>query len=148
LDPASGDVDARAEALLMAAARAQHVRDVIWPALSSGRDVVTDRFSGSSLAYQGFGRGLPLDEVRSLSTFAADGLWPDLNVLLVVERPLGRIVAPDRMEAAGDEFHRRVADGFLALARAEPETWSVVDGTGSENEVAQRVLDVVRQRLP
>src|SRR4051794_24225570 len=112
LDPASGDVDPRAEALLMAAARAQHVRDVIEPALASRRDVVTDRFSGSSIAYQGYGRGLPVDEVRSLSTVASGGLWPDLTILLTVSAPLGPPGELDRLEAAGDDFHRRVAEGF------------------------------------
>ena len=148
LDPSSGDVDPRAEALLMAAARAQHVRDVIAPALAAGRDVVTDRFSGSSIAYQGYGRGLDVDEVRSLSTFAAGGLWPDLNVLLVVDGPLGPAVPPDRLEAAGNEFHKRVAEGFFAQAADDPQHWAVIDGNGEKKEVAQRVLDVVRQRLP
>jgi dTMP kinase len=148
LDPAFGDVDARAEALLMAAARAQHVRDVIAPALAAGRDVVTDRYTGSSIAYQGYGRGLAVDEVRALSTFASSGLWPDLTVLLVVSAPLGTIGSLDRIEAAGDEFHARVDAGFEAQAAADPERWVVVDGDGTEIEVAERVLDVVRQRLP
>jgi dTMP kinase len=146
LDPATGDVDPRGEALLMAAARAQHVRDVIEPALAAGRDVVTDRFSGSSIAYQGYGRGLPVEEVRAVSRFASGGLEPDLVILLQVERPLGAIDTPDRMESAGDAFHRRVAEGFLAQAGADPEHWVVVDGSGSIDGVAERVLDVVRRR--
>jgi dTMP kinase len=75
-------------------------------------------------------------------------LWPDLNVLLVVSAPLAPVVAPDRLEAAGDEFHKRVAEGFLAQAADDPAHWAVVDGDGTEKEVARRVLDVVRQRLP
>jgi len=148
LDPASGDIDARAEALLMAAARAQHVRDVISPALAAGRDVVTDRFSGSSISYQGYGRGLAVDDVRSLSTFASDGLWPDLTVLLVVSAPLGVIGSPDRFEAAGDQFHTRVEEGFLDQAADDPEGWVVINGEGTELEVAKRVLDVVLRRVP
>jgi dTMP kinase len=148
LDPASGDIDGRAEALLVAAARAQHVRDVISPALAAGRDVVTDRFSGSSIAYQGYGRGVAVDEVRSLSTFASDGLWPDLTVLLVVSAPLGVIGSPDRFEAAGDQFHARVEEGFLHQAADDPEGWVVINGEGTELEVAKRVLDVVLRRVP
>src|SRR4051794_32740747 len=129
LDPATGDVDGRAEALLVAAARAQHVADVIEPALASGRDVVTDRFTGSSLAYQGFGRGLPLDEVRRLSAFASAGLEPDVYVLLDVPADVAaaRLGADrDRMESAGDAFHDRVRHGYAELAASDG--WVVVDG--------------------
>ncbi|MGH9282139.1 MAG: dTMP kinase, partial [Acidimicrobiales bacterium] len=122
LGPAAGSLDPRAEALLMAAARAQHVAEVVAPALAEGRDVVTDRFSHSSLAYQGHGRGLPLDEVRQLSEWATGGLWPDAVVLLDLPAAeawarLGRL---DRFEAEGDGFHQRVAAGFRALAAADP----------------------------
>ena len=147
LDPAVADMDARAEALLMAAARAQHVASVIEPALASGRDVVTDRFSGSTLAYQGYGRGLALDELRQLSEWASFGVAPDINVLLVVGRPLTAIDEPDRLEAAGEEFHDRVADGFRAMAAADPERWVVVDGDGTVDEVAARVSAAVKERL-
>lgn len=142
LDPA-GVVDSRTEALLMAAARAQHVRDVIEPALNAGRHVVTDRFTASSLAYQGHGRGLPLDEVRALSSFATGGVEPDLYVLLDVPPEVAaarRARAKDRMESAGDEFHRRVRDGFLALA---DDRWLVVDGTRPIAEVEAAVLSRV-----
>jgi dTMP kinase len=147
LDPGVAGLDARAEALLMMAARAEHVAAVIEPALGAGRDVVTDRFSGSTLAYQGYGRGLPLSELRHLTAWASDGVEPDLNVLLVVSRPLTAIEAPDRMEAAGPEFHRQVADGFLALAAADPDHWVVVDGDGTVEEVAARVGRSVKERL-
>ena len=137
-------LDARTEALLMAAARAQHVAEVIRPALAAGRDVVTDRFVGSSLAYQGFGRGLPIDEVRALSSFATDGVEADVVVLLDgVSRPCGE---PDRLEAAGDEFHRRVLDGFARLAADDPARWIVVDGSGTVDEVAERVWAAVSAR--
>lgn len=134
-----------AEALLMAAARAQHVAEVVAPALAGGRDVVTDRFSHSSLAYQGHGRGLPLDQVRFLSDWATGGLWPDVVVLL--DLPAGEAEArrgrPDRFEAEGRDFHVRVVDGFLAMAEAEPELWRVVDGRGTVEEVAMRVWGAV-----
>lgn len=149
LDPAL-PVSPRSEALLMAAARAQHVAQVIEPALASGRTVVTDRFIGSSLAYQGFGRGLDVAEVAALSAFAADGLQPDLVVLL--ELPLDVAAArlgsqPDRLEREGAPFHARVAAGFRQLAAADPEHWVAVDGSGSIDEVAARVWAAV-DRLP
>ena len=143
LDPALTAMEPRAEALLMAAARAQHVTEVIEPALAAGRDVVTDRFSGSSIAYQGYGRGLPLDAVWGLSDFASGGLWPDLTILLDVDRPLGPARPLDRMEAAGAAVHQRVAEGFRRPAREDLAHWVVVDGWGSPDEVAARVLAAV-----
>lgn len=145
LDPALVDLDPRAEALFMAAARAQHVASVIAPALAAGRDVVTDRYAHSSLAYQGFGRGLDVEAVRGLSEFATGGLWPDVVVLLDVpaEVAAARLGPLDRFEAAGAEFHRRVTDGFRALAAAEPERWVVVSGVGSVDDVADRVWQAV-----
>ena len=145
-----GAVSDRAEALLMAADRAQHVDELIEPALASGRDVVCDRFIGSSVAYQGYGRGLDIDIVRAVSGWAAGGLWPDLVIVLTVprdesDRRTGG--ARDRIEAAGDDFHERVAAGFLEQAEDEPETWVVVDGTGSPDEVEERVLDTVADVL-
>ena len=153
LDPATGDLDPRAEALLMAADRAHHVATRIRPALNRGRDVVCDRFVGSSIAYQGYGRGLGADQVAAISAFATDGLTPDLVVLLdvppeVAAARLAAAGAPDRLEAAGDEFHRLVGEGYRALAVADPDRWVVVNGAGSIDEVAARVADVVDARLP
>jgi dTMP kinase len=150
LDPACVELDARTEAMLMAADRAQHVAEVVRPALESGRSVVTDRYAGSSLAYQGFGRGLPLGEVRSLSAWATGDLWPDLVILMdvapgVAASRLGREL--DRLELAGDGFHERVADGFRQLAAADPQRWAVVDGDGAVDEVEARVRAVVTARL-
>jgi dTMP kinase len=145
LDPGGG-VDARAETLLMAAARAQHVDEVIRPALAGGRHVVTDRFTASSLAYQGYGRGLPLEEVRAISAFATAGLEPDLYVLLDVPLEVAmarRAGDRDRLEAAGEEFHRRVHEGFHSLAAAEPDRWLVLDGTLPIEEVDAAVLSRV-----
>ncbi len=141
----------RAEALLMAADRAQHVVEVVRPALEAGRTVVTDRYAGSSIAYQGHGRMLPTAEVAGLSAWATDELWPDLVVLLEVplavslERTGG---ARDRLEAAGEAFHRRVHDGFLTQAIADPDRWAVIDGTQSEDDVAAEIWDIVSIRFP
>ncbi|CAN5703907.1 hypothetical protein BH10ACT1_BH10ACT1_23220 [soil metagenome] len=153
LDPATGHLDDRAEALLMAADRAHHVATRIRPALNRGRDVVCDRYVGSSIAYQGYGRRLGADAVGALSTFATDGLLPDLVVLLHVEPAvaaarLAAAGAPDRLEAAGDEFHRRVAEGFLHQAAEDRDRWVAVDGDGSVEVVAERVAAVVDARLP
>ena len=153
LSPETGDLDPRAEALLMAADRAHHVATKIRPALHRGKDVVCDRFVGSSLAYQGHARGLGIDAVQALSTFATDGLVPDLVVLLVVppEEAGTRLAAagkPDRLEAAGDEFHRRVAEAYLMLAAHDPDRWVVVDGSGEIDAVEARVLEAVEARLP
>jgi dTMP kinase len=153
LSPETGDLDPRAEALLMAADRAHHVATVIRPALLRGRDVVCDRFVGSSLAYQGYGRDLGIEEVRALSTFATDGLVPDLVVLLVVppDEAGSRLAAagkPDRLEAAGEEFHRRVGEAYRLLAAHDPDRWVVVDGSGEVDDVEARVLGAVEAKLP
>jgi dTMP kinase len=150
LDPSS-DLADRAETLLLAADRAQHVAEVVQPALDAGRHVVTDRYAGSSLAYQGFGRGLPLDEVLWLSSWATDGLWPDLTVLLDVpfeqaaDRQSGRL---DRLEGAGEDFHRQVIEGFRSLAAGDPERWVTIDGTGTPDEVATTIWSAVCGRWP
>lgn len=141
LDAGTVDLDTRAEALLMAATRAQHVAEVVAPALVAGRHVVTDRFSHSSLAYQGYGRGLDLEELRWLSHWATGGLWPDLVILLDLPpgAALATPAAPDRFEIEDREFHERVAAGFHALAAADPARWRVVDAAGSVDDVAERV---------
>lgn len=144
LDGESGAVDARTELLLMLAARAEHCAERILPALAEGRDVVCDRFSGSTLAYQGYGRGLPLAEVRAGCELAAPGLVADLTILLDVPRAVAatrRARPADLIESAGEAFHARVYAGFLELAASEPG-WVVVDGDASFETVAARV-DVV-----
>ena len=149
LDPARTDLSDRAEALLMAADRAQHVHEVVRPTLESGRHVVTDRYLGSSLAYQGFGREMDVDAVRALSEFATASLYPDLVVLLDVPIDTARsrlIDAPDRFEGAGDAFHRRVAEGFLEIAETD-DRWVVLDGSASVESVAREVRSVVSRRL-
>ncbi|HEY5110008.1 MAG TPA: dTMP kinase [Acidimicrobiales bacterium] len=137
----------RAEALLMAADRAQHVADVIAPALAAGRWVVTDRYSASTLAYQGFGRGLDLAELEELVGWATGGLRPDLTVLfdLPVEVAAARRRGDgdDRMEAEGLAFQQRVADGFQSLAAGGTEPWLVVDATEPVEMIAAAVWDAV-----
>jgi dTMP kinase len=157
LDPqlgkAAGWIDARAELMLMLAARAQHVSELIRPRLESGRDVVVDRYSGSTLAYQGYGRGLPLEEIRQACDLATNGLWPDLTILLDVPLEVGaarRMTAsspPDRIESERDGFHVRVREGFLAEAAADPDRWVVIDGTLDFGEVERLVWTAVDQLL-
>jgi dTMP kinase len=150
LDPANGEIAPRAELLLMAAARAQHVRERILPVLDDGQDVVCDRFSGSTLAYQGYGRGLPLEDVLVANELATDGLRPDLTILLDLPFDLAslrRSEVADRIESAGSDFHRRVVEGFRQLAAADPEGWVVVDGSLEPNVVAEVVLEAVANRI-
>jgi len=125
-------VDAATEFLLYAAARAQHVSEVIGPALAAGRVVLSDRFAAASVAYQGYGRGLDLDWIHDVNARVTAGLRPDLIVLLDLEPSVGltRVAArglPDRLEVAELAFHLRVRDGFAALAAAEPDRWRVFD---------------------
>jgi dTMP kinase len=141
----------RTEALLLAADRAQHVAEVVGPALAAGRWVVTDRFSGSTLAYQGYGRGLDLGELRRLVDWATGGLEPDLNVLVDIDLEEARRRRAggddDRFESLGDGFQERVRHGYLALAAADPQRWVVIDGTGPVDDVARRLRTAVVTRL-
>ena len=149
LDP-NETVAVRAEALLMAASRAQLVADVIRPALLKGQHVVTDRFLASSLAYQGYASGLPIDDVLSLSLFATESLTPDLTILIdisVEESFNRRGQNPDRFEQEDRSFHEKVRKGYLKLAEAEKEKWVVIDGTGTLEEVAFLVDQVIKERL-
>jgi dTMP kinase len=150
LDPGTVGLTGRAEALLMAADRAQHIEQVVAPALADGRHVVTDRFVGSSIAYQGYGRGLQTDEILGISEWACNGVWPDLILLLdvspdVASARLGR--DRDRFEREDEHFHARVAAGFRALAADDPDQWVVIDGSASQEDVAKRVRDVLAERL-
>lgn len=136
--------DPLADALLFNAARRQLILEVIRPALAAGRTVLCARFADSTLAYQGYGAGVPLDRLRSLETTATEGLTPDLTILLdvPVEAGLARKAPGDvtRFEAEFDlEFHRRVRTGFLALAAASPDRFVTVDATRPKGEVATAV---------
>lgn len=139
-----------AELLLFAADRAQHVVEVIAPALAAGRVVVCDRFADSTLAYQGYGRGLDLDLVRRLNEAATGGLRPDLTLLLDLPPEVGLAREGEQLDVTGREplaFHERVREGFLALAKAEPELFVVIDGALALEEVAERAWAAVEERL-
>lgn len=132
-------VDARTEALLYATDRAHHVASLVRPALDRGAVVVTDRYLDSSVAYQGSGRDLGADEVERLSLWATGGLLPALTVLLDLDPVTGksRLTGdPDRLERAGDEFHRRTRQAFLDRAAADPGRWLVLDATLPLDELA------------
>tara|TARA_B100000959_G_scaffold8747_1_gene8794 strand:- start:798 stop:1424 length:627 start_codon:yes stop_codon:yes gene_type:complete len=150
LDPAGEAPVDRAEALLMAAARAQHVDLVVAPALAAGRDVVSDRYVASSIAYQGHGRGLGAGSVTEVNEFATGGLAPDLVVLIEVAAPVAgsrlgedREGELDRIEQAGDDLQGVVADAYRAMAIADPDRWVIIDGDGTVDEVAARVAATV-----
>ncbi|WP_354003933.1 dTMP kinase [Cellulomonas cellasea] len=137
-------VDARTEALLYAADRAHHVHSLVRPALERGAVVITDRYLDSSVAYQGSGRDLGAQEVEDLSLWATHGLMPALTVLLDLDPVLGRARLtgdPDRLERAGDDFHRRTRQAFLDRAAAEPARWLVLDATRPVDEIAAQVRD-------
>ena len=146
LDPGLPAPVPRAEALLMLAARAQHVAEVIEPVLAQGQDVVCDRYSGSTFAYQGYGRGLDVAELARLDAWATAGRSPDIFVLLDVPSEvaeLRRAGVGDRFEAEDEGFRRRVEAGFRELAAADPAHWRTVDGSMSIDEVAVAVRKAV-----
>jgi dTMP kinase len=154
--PGEEPVD-RTELLLFLASRAQHVQQLIRPELESGRWVLCDRFMDSTMAYQGFGRGFDLDELKALNDFAVDHLKPDLTLLIDVspETSKARLAArhsspassPDRIEAEHDEFHRRLRAGFLQLACAELDRFHVVDAEREQSAVELEIREVVHQRF-
>ena len=146
LDPAHAGLDDRAEALLFAAARAEITQEVIAPALERGAWVVCDRFIDSSLVYQGIARGLGVEPIREVSLFATGGVLPARTLVMHgVDR---RDDEPDRMEAAGADFHARVAAGFLELATLEPDRVRLVDARGPQDEVAGRIWDALEGLHP
>ena len=140
----------RAEALMIAAARAQHVEEVVRPAIEQNKTVVSDRFLESSIAYQGYGRGLGPDEILDISIFATQGLKADLIVLIDVAAPLAanrRGENLDRIENAGDDFHSRVMNAYRLMASDDPDRWIVIDGSGTVDKVSQQVIEEVEARL-
>ena len=149
LDPASGDVSPHAEAMLYAADKAQHVYEVVRPALAAGKVVVCDRYVDSMIAYQGAGRVLDVAEVRHLTDWATGGLLPDLTVVLdvPVERALGEMVDLDRLEAAGTEFHERVRSHFLDLASQDPSRYLVLPGREDRDAIEAAIRERVTTLL-
>ncbi len=151
IDPL-GRLSPQAETLILSASRAELCDKVIEPALAEGRLVVCDRFWDATLAYQGFGRGLPIQTLLDITMFATQRLEPDITFLLDVsvklsrERLRSRSALPDRLEAEPSAFHERVADGYRRLAAAAPQRFIVVDGTRSQDEIAIEIRDAVMAR--
>ena len=154
LDPDNGEISSEAELLMYEAARAQLVREVIRPALERGAVVLCDRFSDSTIAYQAYGRGLPLDFVRRANAFATDGIVPDRTILLVLgntRKSLARATgagAGDRMEQAGEVFHSRVNRAFLKLAKRDPKRIRIVRSSSSRKATAAAVAAELADILP
>lgn len=150
LDPEHSGLEPRAELLLYEASRAQLVAEVIEPALDAGEVVLCDRFYDSTTAYQGFARGLPIGEIEALNHAATGGLVPDLTIVIdmdaahALERARVQSGQPDRLESEDLAFHERVREGFLRIARMEPERVAVVSGEGPEQEVAERIAATLR----
>lgn len=145
-------VDPRADALLFNASRAQLVADVIEPALARGAIVIADRFADSTLAYQGYGSGLPLDALRAIIEFATSGRTPDLTLLLdlAADRGLARKSGSGRTrfeDGFDATFHARVADGFRALAAAEPTRWQLLDASVAPAALAAQISQAVQEAL-
>lgn len=146
LDHGHGQIDARCEALIFAAARAAHAAQVIGPAVAAGRVVISDRYADSSIAYQGIGRGLGAAEVGQLNAWATDGLRPDLTVLLDVEPGHGRDrrtageQAEDRLESEPDSFHSAIRQAFLELAARTPDRYLVLPARNPIDRLAADIL--------
>lgn len=154
LSPDTGAIDPRTEALLFAADRAEHVATVIAPALAEGRIVISDRYMDSSAAYQGAGRGLSREEILDLSKWAANGLLPDLTVILDIDPRDGLARATksefgtaDRIESEKIEFAYAVRQGFLDLAATAPERYLILDATLPVADLAQQVSSAVTERI-
>lgn len=152
LDATHLRIGSTTEMLLYFAARAQNVEENILPALRRGAVVLSDRFTDSTLAYQGGGRGISQDSIRRVHDFACGGLWPDLTVCLDVdpEAALARRHATaevNRLDRESIDFHKRVRDAYLELAAREPDRIRIVDGRGSVEQVAARVWEVVSQHV-
>ena len=145
----------RSEVLLFLASRAQVVANVIRPALARGEWVICDRFADSTFAYQGYGRGIDVQLLKNFNDFATEGLVPDLTILLDVPPEVSRArlaarqaataTQADRIEQAGEVFHRRLREGFLELARAEPNRFAMIDSRGEREAVSAAVLAAVRR---
>lgn len=149
LDPSTGDLSPRAESLLYAADKAQHLYAVVRPALDRGAVVVCDRYVDSMIAYQGAGRVLEPDEVEQVARWATEGLRPDLTVVLDVDprEAVGVKADRDRLEAAGADFHARTRRFFLALADRDPQAYLVLDGRASRDQIADQIADRVADLL-
>ncbi len=149
LDPVWGDVSPRAEAMMYAADKAQHVYELVRPALEAGKVVVCDRYVDSMIAYQGAGRVLGVPDIRHLTDWATEGLLPDLTVVLdvPVEHAVGEKTDLDRLEAAGTEFHERVRTFYLDLAAQDPERYLVLHGRDDRDAIEAAIRERVTTLL-
>ena len=159
LDSRNAHLSVRTELLLFLADRAQHLQEVIMPALAEGALVLCDRYADSTLAYQGYGRGMPLDKLAGFIEFATDGIWPDMTLLLDVpvelglaragerHREEGTAISEGRFEAERLEFHQRVRAGYLELAEKHPGRYAVVDAAAPTDAVLRQALDLARRRM-
>lgn len=153
-DTANSEMDPRAEVLLYSASRAQLVSELIRPALARGAVVLCDRYADSTIAYQGYGRGLDLEELRALTTFATGGLTPDLTILLDLDvrtglsrrRTFGEEM--NRLDLETVAFHERVRQGYHTLAADEPERWLTVDADRPPNVVQEDLRHIITERVP
>jgi dTMP kinase len=151
LDPACREMHAKTELLLYLASRNQHVQEKLLPALRAGKVVISDRYSESSFAYQGLGRDLTLQKTSRLNKYATGGLTPDLTIVVDVPPEVGRERMKgetlDRLESERLEFHCRVRDAYLQLARRAPKRIKVLDGRKSQAELAKEVENLIKPRL-
>jgi dTMP kinase len=151
LDPASGGMSLEAEVLLYSASRAQHVSEVIRPALESGKVVICERYVDSTIAYQCSGGGCDQGVVGAINRFSTGGLMPDLTLLLDIDPVIGAgrrsWRAPDRIEGRAGEYHQRVREGYLNIARSEPERVKVVDASREIRVVGDEILGIVTRVL-
>ena len=153
LDKRSSGMSPKAELLLYNAARAQVIAEVVRPALDAGKIVLADRFAWSTLAYQGYGRQLDIDEVAALSELTCGGCFPELTVVLDVPAPVGKKrrllagAAPDRLEAEADSFFERVRAGYLKIAKDNPDLVAVLDATEAKEVLHEKLLNLVIERI-
>ena len=154
LDKKNTAMDPRTEALLYAASRRQHLVEKVWPAIKEGKIVICDRYLDSSLAYQGGARGLGIDNILNVNLFATENTWPDLTLLFDItpEEGLKRIASNasrevNRLDLEKLDFHHKVRDSFLLLAKRYPERYVVIDASKSREEVAKATLEAILSRL-
>ena len=154
LDKNNTAMDPRTEALLYAASRRQHLVEKVWPALKEGKIVICDRYLDSSLAYQGGARNLGIDNVLNINLFATENTWPDLTLLFDIKPEIGlqRISANanrevNRLDLEKLEFHNKVRDSFLLLAKKYPERFIIIDASKDREQVAKDTLEAILSRL-